>query len=114
MPPTPDLQAPDLKAIDAALDGATDLLTFDLKYSPDGYALLLTLGKKGIPAATLLCTDVQNLELNPTGDGFEQMYDLQVTDMREDKLDRIHFSLEELERESLFLHCGNIRLLPLS
>lgn len=103
--------SPDVKAINAALVGAKDLLAFDLKHNPEGYTLRLTLGRKGVPAATLFCTDVQNLELNSTGDGFEQMYDLLVTDMREDGLERIHYSLEELERETIFLHCAGIELI---
>lgn len=103
--------SPDVKAINAALVGSKDLLAFDLGLTPEGYTLRLTLGKKGVPAATLLCTDVQNLELNSTGEGFEQVYNLLVTDMREDGLDRIHYSLEELERETIFLHCASIQLI---
>lgn len=103
--------SPDVKAINVALVGAKDLLAFDLKLTPEGYTLRLTLGRKGVPAATLLCTDVQNLEVNSSGEGFEQMYDLLVTDMREDGLDRIHYSLEELERETIFLHCAGIQLI---
>lgn len=99
-----------LEAINTALAGAKDLLSFDLTLTPSGYTLRLTLGRKGAMAATLLCTGVQNLELNPTGDGFEQMFDLRVTDLREDGLDRIHYSVEELERETLFLHCAEIEL----
>jgi hypothetical protein len=105
-------KTPGVQAINAALEGAKDLLAFDLKHTPGGYTLHLTLGRKGIPAATVLCTDVQNLELNPTGDGFEQMYTLLVTDMRDDGLDRIHYSIEELERETIFLHCAGIQLIP--
>ena len=103
---------PDLRAINAALQTASQLITFHLDYTPTGYDLRLTLGRKGIPAVTLLCTDVQNLELNPTGDGFDQMFKLQVTDMREDKLERIAYSVEELERETLFLHCAGVTLEP--
>jgi hypothetical protein len=93
-----------------ALKGATELLAFDLRLAGKAYDLKLTVGRKGVAAATLLCRDVQNLELNPTGDGFDQLLHLQVEDLREDNLDRIHFSLEELERETLFLHCAEIEL----
>ncbi len=103
-------QSPDLAAINKALKSATELLAFDLRKTGSTYDLKLTVGHKGAPTATLLCRDVQNLELNPTGDGFDQLLRLQVEDLREDNLDRIHFSLEELEREALFLHCAALEL----
>jgi hypothetical protein len=103
---------PDIAAINQALKGATELLALDLRLTGKTYDLKLTVGRKGIPAATLLCSDVQNLELNPTGDGFDQLLHLQVEDHRDDNLDRIHFSLEESQRETLFLHCAAIELAP--
>jgi hypothetical protein len=101
---------PDVAAINQALKNATELLAFDLRLTGQTYDLKLTVGRSGSPAATLLCRDVQNLELNPTGDGFDQLLHLHVEDLRDDHLDRIHFSLEELERETLFLHCAAIEL----
>ena len=103
-------ESTDIGAINKALKNATELLAFNLHLSGNTYELKLTVGRKRVPAATLLCRDVQNLELNPTGDGFDQLLHLQVEDLREDNLDRIHFSLEELERETLFLHCAAIEL----
>ncbi len=100
----------DLKAINAALKNATELQTFDLKREAGYYNLKLTLSRKDKTSVTLVCRDVQNLELNPTGDGFEKFLELQVTDVSEDALDRISFSLEELQRETIFLHCAAISL----
>jgi hypothetical protein len=101
---------PNVAAINKALKNAIELLVFDLRLTGSTYDLKLTVGRKGEPAAKLLCRDVQNLELNPTGDGFDQLLHLQVEDLRDDHLDRIHFSLEEVERETLFLHCAEIEL----
>ena len=56
----------------------------------------------------------QNLELNPAGNGFERLFELQVEDVRDDGLNRINFSLEELKRETLFLHCYNIEVVDLT
>ena len=101
---------PNIAAINKALKNANQLLALDLRLAGKVYDLTLIVGRNGEPAVTLLCRDVQNLELNPTGDGFDQLLHLQVEDLREDNLARIHFSLEELERETLFLHCAAIEL----
>ena len=101
----------DVAAINKVLKGASELLVFDLRLTGKSYELKLTVAREGCPGVTLLCRDVQNLELNPAGDGFDQLLQLRVEDLREDRLDRIHFSLEELERETLFLHCAGIELL---
>jgi hypothetical protein len=100
----------DVKAINAALKNKMELLAFELVKLGSHYDLKLTLGGKMGEPVVLLCSDVQNLELNPASNGFEQMLHLQTEDMREDGLDRIHFSVEELERETLFLHCAHIAL----
>ena len=102
--------ATDAKALNAALKNATELQTFELKREAAYYTLRLTLSRKDKTTVTLVCRDVQNLELNPTGDGFEKMLDLQVEDISEDALGRIQFSLEELERQTIFLHCAAIAL----
>ena len=98
----------DLKAINAALKNATELQTFELKREAGYYNLRLTLSRKDKTSITVVCKDVQNLELNPTGEGFEKFLELQATDVSEDALDRISFSLEEQQRETLFLHCAAI------
>jgi hypothetical protein len=97
--------AVDVAAINQALRGKTELLAFELVRLGDRYGLKLTLGRSTEPELFLLCEDVQNLELNPAGNGFAQ-----VTDMREDGLDRIRFRVEEMEREALFLHCAHVSL----
>jgi hypothetical protein len=100
----------DVAAINQALRGKIEVLAFELVRLGDRYGLKLTLGRSTEPELVLLCEDVQNLELNPAGNGFAQMLQLEVTDMREDGLDRIRFSVEEMEREALFLHCAHVSL----
>ena len=102
----------DVGALNRALNGFTELRRFELvaDKTRGGYSLSLTLGEDGHGQITLLCRDVQNLELNPEGEGFEQMLRLRVSDLRDDGLDRIRFSLEELEHETIFLHCAEMEL----
>jgi hypothetical protein len=100
----------DAAAINAGLKHKTELVAFELVRLGEHYDLKLTLAAKDGEEAVLVCSDVQNLELNPAGNGFAQMVQLEVTDMREDGLDRIHFSVEEMERETLFLHCAGVSL----
>ena len=78
--------------------------TFDLRLS-------LAHPKASAKTVTVLFHDVQNLELNPNGESFHQFLHLHVTDLSDDQLDRIGFSVEELERETLFLHCASLELL---
>jgi hypothetical protein len=100
----------DVAAINAGLKHKAELLAFELVRLGERYDLKLTLGGRAGDEVVLVLSDVQNLELNPGGNGFAQMVRLEVTDMREDGLDRVHFSLEEMERETLFLHCAGISL----
>ena len=97
-----------MRAVNAALDGASELLRFDLERLDGRYRLALTLGRNGKPAVQLRFSDVQNLELNPAGDGFARLLRLVVDDLAEDGLDRIRYGVEELERETLFLHCAEL------
>ncbi len=102
--------AVDVEAINLALRGVSQLLAFELQCIAGEFGLTLTLGRGGKLILTVLCKDVQNLELNPTGDGFDLLRQLKVVDMRSDGLERIRFSIEELEQETLFLHCADIQL----
>jgi hypothetical protein len=103
----------DVKKLNKTLVGFPELRRFDLAFDAahQGYRLTLTLADKADATLTLHFHDVQNLELNPAGSGFERFIQLQVEDMREDGLDRVHYSVEELERETLFLHCAEIEIL---
>ena len=108
MPPA----ATDIPALNKALTGFTDLIRFDLSadHEHHRYDLILTLLNPKKQKLTLICQDVSNLELNPTGDDFRTLRRLQISDLSADKLDRIHYAVEELDSESLFLHCAEIRL----
>jgi hypothetical protein len=103
---------PSAAALNKSLHGYTDLTLFHLE--PDSaqiaYDLTLTLTNNKKETLTLHCSDVQNLELNPNGEDFKKFIALQVEDLREDGLDRIRYSLEDLENETIFLHCANIQL----
>ena len=90
----------DVRGFALALDVATSL-----------YNLRLTLANAAGETQTLACSDVQNLELNATGEGFEQMPLLRIEDVRADGLERIHYTIEELETEAIFLHCAEIELI---
>ena len=100
----------DVKAMNAALKGKTELLGFELKRGATGYELKMTLGRDGKAEIALVCGDVQNLELNPAGNGFEAMLELKIADMRDEGLERINFSVEEFAHEALFLHCADVKL----
>ena len=102
----------DLEAINKALTGFTDLIRFDLSadHADHRFDLILTLVNKQGRKLTLVCQDVAHLELNPTGEDFRQLPELHITDLRAENLDRIHFAVEELSSERLFLHCGQLRL----
>ena len=103
--------------VNAALTGYTALLRFDLRAGPVAglrgkppFQLALTLANRQGQTRTLVFNDVQNLELNPNGERFDQMLELQVEDLSADGLDRIRFSVEELAGETLFLHCAEVRM----
>ncbi len=95
------------------LRGFTELRGFalSLEAANSRYSLRLTLAKASGEVQTLLCSDVQNLELNATGEGFEQMPLLRIEDVRADGLERIHYTIDELETEAIFLHCAEIELI---
>ena len=108
------------ESITVALRHHTELRDFHLQLDTHTglrthptFDLHLTLAHPKDPAKTVavLFHDVQNLELNPNGEGFHQLLHLQITDLSDEQLDRIRFSVEELERETLFLHCASIELL---
>lgn len=106
----PNRPGPNADSITRELRGFTELRHFDLEWDSvrSTFTLRLVLANHGEMIKTLLCRDVQNLELNPTGDGFHQILQLRVIDVRADGLDRIHFTIDELEHETLFLHCADL------
>ncbi len=95
-----------------ALRGYTELRGFDLSFddATSRFALRLTLANPAGVTKTLVCHDVQNLELNATGEGFEQLPLLRVEDVSSDGLGRIRYTVDELETEAIFLHCAGIEL----
>jgi hypothetical protein len=103
---------PSAQALNTTLRGYTALTLFHLEADPAriGFDLTLTLAKPSGESLTLLCSDVQNLELNPNGEDFRNIFGLHIEDLREDHLDRIRYSLEDLEDETIFLHAANIQL----
>ena len=72
----------DVKKLNKTLVGFTELRRFDLAHDAahKGYRLTLTVADKADATLTLHFHDVQNLELNPAGDGFEKLIQLQVED----------------------------------
>lgn len=96
-----------------ALRGFVDVREFALALdtSTSRYSLRLTLADATGNTKTLHCGDVQNLEFNATGEGFEQMPLLRIEDVRGDGLDRICYTIDELETEAIFLHCAQIELI---
>ena len=110
---TPSRPGPDTVAITRSLQGFTELRHFELTCDSNSllYDLKLTLANQNEQTVTLVCHDVQNLELNPGGDGFHQLLLLRVEDVRDNGLDRIHFTVDELENETLFLHSAQVELL---
>ena len=108
------------ESINLALRSHTELQSFHLQRDTHTglrthptFDLHLTLAhpKDSAKTLTVLFHDVQNLELNPNGESFHQLLHLQIADLSDDRLDRIRFSVEELERETLFLHCASLELL---
>ncbi len=102
----------DVNTLNQQLRGYSEVTQLNLVADAERttFELSLTLANEEGAALVLVCGDVQNLELNPAGNGFEQMLRLEVTDMREDGLDRVHYSVEEMEHETLFLHCASIEV----
>jgi hypothetical protein len=102
----------DVVRVNQQLVGFSEVVQFNLAVDAErtAYTLSLTLANEDGVSLTLVCGDVQNLELNPAGNGFEQMVRLKVTDMRDDGLDRVHYSVEEMEHETLFLHCASLEV----
>lgn len=111
----PNRPGPNVEAITVELRGFTELRQFDLQWDlvASYFTLRLTLADEDGLTKTLVCRDVLNLELNPTGHGFHQIIQLRVIDMRSDGLDRIRFTIDELEHETLFLHCADLEVAAL-
>ena len=105
----------DAELITRALRGFTDVHEVALSKDPANsqYSLRLTLANASGQTKTLRCGDVQNLELNATGEGFARMPLLRVEDVRSEGLERIHYTIDELETEGIFLHCAEIELIEL-
>ena len=105
-------RTPDAASITRALRGFIDHRAFALTLDPSTshYSLRITLADASGKTVTLLCTDVQNLELNATGEGFEQLPLLRIEDVRADGLERICYTVDELETEAIFLHCAEVAL----
>jgi hypothetical protein len=103
----------DAESITRALRGFTELRGFELtcEAAASRYSLRLTLANPAGICRTLVCGDVQNLELNATGEGFEQLRLLRVDDVSAEGLGRIRYTIDELETEAIFLHCGQVELL---
>ncbi|ADW67300.1 hypothetical protein [Granulicella tundricola] len=103
---------PSAEAHNETLRGYTDLTLFNLESDSAriGFDLTMTLANSKGGHLTLHCSDVQNLELNPNGEDFKRFLGLHIEDLREDGLERIRYSLEDLENEAIFLHCANIQL----
>jgi hypothetical protein len=106
------MNAVDVGKLNRALHGCVELVRFDLSRDAEGqrFDLHLTLADGKGRSVSVVCRDVQNLELNPAGNGFEKMCLLEVSDMSGDGLDRIRFCVEEVKRETLFLHCADLEL----
>ena len=100
--------AADLPSLNATLAAGLTLTRYELASVDDGFRVTLTLTDRDGAKLVLICRDVQNLELLPEGDTLSKPMRLQVTDMREDRLDRVSFSVEELDRDTLFLHCAGL------
>jgi len=112
MSTTPNRPGPDVEAINLELRGFTELRRFDLEWDlvTSSFTLHLSLANKQDLTKVLVCRNVQNLELNPTGHGFYQILQLRIEDVRSDGLDRIRFTINELEHETIFLHCADLEL----
>lgn len=104
---------PDVVAMERALKSFTELRHLDLTYdlSSKSYVLRLTLARPGSEETkTLVCRNVQNLELNPEGGNFSQFLSLHLEDNRADGLGQIYFTVDELEQGTLFFHCSHLEL----
>ncbi len=104
-----DLDPPDLRALNRMLGAGVSLVRYALEAEGKRFDATLVVADKLGARHTLRCRDVQNLELLPEGDALSKPMRLEVADLREDKLDRVHFSLEELDRDLLFLHCAELQ-----
>lgn len=102
----------DLDRLNRMLGAGVHLMRFTLEPEGGRFMARLELIDTAGAKHTLVCRDVQNLELTPEGDALTRPMRLQVEDMREDRLDRVRFSLEETDRDTLFLHCDDLGLDP--
>lgn len=99
-------EATNLPAWNRVLQAGVSLLRYELEAEGSQFRVTLTLIDRAGAKHTLVCRDVQNLELLPEGDALLKPLRLTLSDLREDGLDRVHFSLEEMDRDTLFLHCA--------
>ena len=98
----------DLDALNRLFGAAMSLVRYTLEADGKRFNLSLPPADKAGAHHTLQCGDGQNLELLPEGDALSRPMRLELADLREDGLDRVHFSLEEVERDTLFLHCADV------
>ena len=98
----------DLNGLNHLLGAGVRLLRYSLEAEGPRFAVTLTLEDKAGAQHELLFGDVQNLELVPDGDALLKPMRLHLDDLRGDGLDRVRFSLEELDRDTLFLHCAEL------
>ena len=97
-----------LAELNTLLVAGVHLLRFELEAEGVRFHATLSLADRTGVKHTLLCRDVQNLELLPEGDALTKPMNLEVADLRVDGLDRIGFSVEEISRDTLFLHCAGL------
>lgn len=106
------MKTSDVATMNDALNGHTELVSLELTRTAEArrFDLHLALADGKDRRVLLVCHDVQNLELNPAGNGFDKMCSLEISDMSGDGLDRIRFCVEETRRETLFLHCAGVEV----
>lgn len=64
----------------------------------------------GAPEVQVLFEGVSGLSLREFGGGLTQLLSLEAEDVSSEQLDRVKYRVRELERESLALCCGGIRV----
>lgn len=103
-------EALDLDALNRLLGTGVSLLRYVLEADGVRFNVTLSLVDRTGSKRELVCRDVQHLELIPEGDALTKSMRLAVEDLRGESLDRTHFSLEELDRDTLFLHCAALEM----
>ena len=99
-----------LNELNTLLGAGVHLVSFELAAEGVRFTATLSLVDRAGAKHTLVCRDVQNLELLPEGDALTKPMQLEIADLRADGLARIGFSLEELSRDTLFLHCAGLEM----